>query len=222
MLRSAPLLLLLAAAEATAQTSGAVRLVGSVREMVSVRFHSDQSFGTGVTGSNAATDGRLDYTLDLGQVGVVPGRDNGLRGGAVNLILRSNTPYLLSASVVAQGFGSRPDEMQLSDIGFGLPRSAIAPSGDKARSEGTQHLDTRFDSDPIAATVRNGAPVFDATLEDLQGGAPLLRGDRISYGGGLQSPTNGLVVSTRYAVLPQYFRGNSDFEATVVYTISSP
>ncbi|MDQ3265484.1 MAG: hypothetical protein M3Y59_17800 [Myxococcota bacterium] len=217
------LTLLLTASPSWAQATGSVRIVGTVQEMVSVRFHSDSTSGAGVQGSNtASSNSDLDYTLDLGNVSVVPGRDNGIRGGRVDLILRANTSYVLTASVQGQGFGTHPDEFRLSDIGFGLPSSSITASGARARSEGTLVMDSRFDSDPLGAPVANGAAAFTATLQDLEGGVPVLRGERISYGGSLNSPNNGLVVSTRYAVVPQYFRGDTRFEATIVYTISSP
>lgn len=216
-------LILTISAPSLAQNRATVRLTGTVQEMVSVRFHGDRTVGSDVTGRNGKSqDNALDYTLDLGEVSVQPTRDNGMRGGVVDLILRSNTSYVLTATVTGTGFGTTDDEFKLSDIGFGMPAAAIAPSGDRARNDGTQLMDGRFDADPLAARVENGAPAFAATLEDLQGGVPVLRGERISLGGSLSSPNNGLIVSTRYAVLPQFFRGNTRFEATVVYTMSSP
>ena len=62
----------------------------------------------------------------------------------------------------------------------------------------------------------------EAIRKIADGEVPILKGSRISYGGSLNTPTNGLLVSTRYAVHPQYFRENSGFEATVTYTISTP
>jgi len=209
---------------AQAQTRGSVTIRGHISEMASLRFHSHQAVGEGVTGANLGQDSALNYSLDLGDVGVVPGRNNGVRGGEVTMILRTNTSYVLTASVSSTGFKSGPGEIQLSDIGFGLPSAEIEPSGERARSDGTQVLDpAKFDSDPLNATVSQGEPVYAATLADLAGGeVPLLKGSRISYGGSLNTPNNGLLVSTRYAVHPQYFRENAGFEATVTYTISTP
>lgn len=209
---------------AAAQTSGSITLRGHVAQIASVQFYSGTSFGPGVNGTNAGARGSaLSYTLDLGNVGIEAGRSNQIRGGEVKLLLRSNSAYVLTASVQARGFKAGPGEMSLSDIGFGIPQAEIEPSGHRARSDGTRVLDSaRFGGDPLQAEVVSGAPRFAASLADLQGDVPLLTGERISYGGSLNSPNNGLIVATRYAVLPQYFKDNAGFEATVTYTISTP
>ncbi len=209
---------------AQAQTRGAVTIRGHISEMASLRFYSHQTVGEGVTGANQGQDSALNYSLDLGDVGVVPGRNNGVRGGEVRMILRANTSYVLTASVSSTGFKAGRGEMQLSDIGFGIPSAEIMPSGERAKSEGTEVLNPqKYDSDPLSPSFSNGEPEYAATLADLSTGeVPVLKGSRISYGGSLNTPNNGLLVSTRYAVHPQFFRQNSGFEATVTYTISTP
>lgn len=215
-------LFILIGTTAVAQPRGSVTIAGYISEIASVRFYSDAPVGPGVRGENVGAQSALNYILDLGDVGVVPGRDNSVRGGEVKLILRANTAYVLSASVATSGFKPGAGELSLRDIGFGVPTAEIAPSGQRARSDGTQVLVAGIDSDPLSAPVTNGEPRYAATLADLQGETPLLRGDRISYGGSLNSASNGLLVSTRYAVHPQYFKANSGFSATVTYTISTP
>lgn len=209
---------------AAAQTRGSVTLRGHVAEIASVQFHSGSTFGQGVSGRNqGSASGALDYTIDVGNAGFEPGRDNGFRGGEVKLLLRSNSAYVLTASVEARGFKAGEGEFSLRDIGFGIPSEQITASGERARSEGTRVVNAgKFDADPLSASVVNGTPRFSATLADLQGDVPVLRGERISYGGSLNSANNGLIVATRYAVLPQYFKQNAGFEATVTYTISTP
>lgn len=209
---------------ALAQSTGTVRITGHVTQMASLKLHSASTFGGGVRGTNSGVDGALDYNLELGDVGLVQGRPNDPRGAEVTLALRSNTTYVLTATVVGSGFqGGSKDEIQLSDIGFGIVGGQIRPSGDRARSQNTTFTDARFDNDPAQVPVSvEGAPTYSATLEDLQGEVPLLRGDAISHGGSFRSPNNALLVPTKYAVHPQYFKRNEGFQAVVVYTLTTP
>lgn len=216
--------LLLGSLGALAQSRGSVRITGHVTQIASLKLHSASTFGPGVRGQDQGADGSLDYALELGDVGVVEGRSSEARGAEVTLALRSNSTYVLTATVVGSGFrsGSR-DEIALSDIGFGIPGAQIRPSGDRARSQNTTFTDARFDNDPTQVAVSAaGEPAYPATLGDLQGETPILRGDAISNGGGLRSPNNALLVPTRYAVHPQYFKRNDGFQAVVVYTLTTP
>src|SRR5688572_17677578 len=114
MVRWLVTMLTVVSATAAAQTRGTVRIAGHVSQMASVRFFSDSTVGSGVQGTNAGgADGSLDYTLDLGDVGIVPGRDNGVRGGEVRLILRSNASYVLTASVAGSGFANAAGDLTL-------------------------------------------------------------------------------------------------------------
>ena len=216
--------LFLMSLSAAAQDRGTVRIVGRVSEMASLRFHSSSVQGEGVTGQNASADGSLNYTLDLDDVRELEGRNNGVRGGAVTLALRTNSSYVLTATVQGSGFREGPGEIGLDDIGFGVPSAAIATSGDRARADGTQVVNAgKFDSDPLAASTLGGKPRYSATLADLANGpTPVLQGERISYGGTVNAPNNALLVSTHYAVHPQMFRRNDRFEATVTYTLTTP
>lgn len=210
-------------AAAEPSNRGTIRITGRVSEMASLRFHSSSVVGEGVTGSNSGSDA-LSYTLNLDDVGIVPGRDNGARGARVTLALRSNSAYVLTATVQGSGFRSGRGEISLDDIGFGLPTAQIAPSGDRARAENlVEPLGGKFDHDPLLASLNSGRPQYAATLGDLaRGPVPVLQGDRISFGGALDAPNNALLVTTHYAVHPQYFRRNDAFEAVVTYTLSTP
>ncbi len=216
--------LFLMSLSAAAQDRGTIRITGRVSEMASLRFHSSSVQGEGVTGQNAGADGSLNYTLDLDDVRELEGRSNGVRGGAVTLALRTNSSYVLTATVQGSGFREGPGEIGLDDIGFGVPSAAIATSGDHARADGTQVVNAgKFDSDPLTASTLGGKPRYSATLADLaQGPTPVLQGERISYGGTVNAPNNALLVSTHYAVHPQMFRRNDRFEATVTYTLTTP
>lgn len=217
------LALIASTAAAQAGNRGSIRITGRVSEMASLRFHSSNVVGEGVTGSNSGQDA-LSYTLALDDVGVVPGRDNGVRGGRVTMALRSNASYVLTATVQGSGFRSGEGEISLNDIGFGLPTAEIATSGARARNENlVEPLGGKFDHDPLLAATSGGRPQYSATLGDLQNGpVPVLQGDRISFGGAIDSPENALLVTTHYAVHPQYFRQNDGFEAVVTYTLTTP
>ena len=153
--------LFLMSLSAAAQDRGTIRITGHVSEMASLRFHSSSLQGEGVTGQNAGADGALDYTLDLDDVQQVEGRANGVRGGAVTLALRSNSSYVLTATVQGTGFRQGPGEIGLDDIGFGVPSTAIATSGDRARADGTQVVNAgKFDSDPLVASTAGGKPHY--------------------------------------------------------------
>ncbi|MBF5043142.1 hypothetical protein IR215_12200 [Simulacricoccus sp. 17bor-14] len=214
--------LLLLSLSAAAQDRGTVRIVGHVSEVASLRFQSSTLAGEGVTGQNAGNS--LNYTLNLGDLREAEGRPNGVHGGVVTLALRTNTAYVLTATVQGSGFRAGPGEIGLGDIGFGVPSAAITPSGDHARADGTQVVNAaKFDSDPLTASTAGGRPHYAATLADLaHGPTPLLQGERISYGGTVNAPNNALLVSTNYAVHPQMFRRNDRFEATVTYTLTTP
>ncbi len=215
---------LLLAAPAAAQRRGSVRIVGYVSQTASLQFHAASTFGDGVAGANSGGDGEaLDYTLDLGDVGKVPGRDNAMRGASIVLALRTNAAYTLTATVVSSGFSPGPSQVQLSDIGFGVPSAEIVATGERASAARTAVLNrAKFDADPSRAPVVGGAPKFSGTLEDLRSEVPLLHGDAVSRGGTLHSPDNALLVSTKYAILPQYFEPNAGFSAVIVYTLTTP
>lgn len=212
---------LLLAAPAAGQTRGSVRIVGYVSQTVSIQFHGASTFGDGVAGANRGGGETLDYILDLGDVGRGPGRDNGMRGASIVLALRTNAAYALTATVVDSGFSQGRSQVQLSDIGFGIPSAEIVASGRRASAARTVVL-KKFDADPSRARTVRGAPKFSGTLEDLRGKVPLLRGDAASRGGGLHSPDNAVLVSTKYAILPQHFAPNAGFSAVVIYTLTTP
>src|SRR5262249_22201193 len=139
--------------------------------------------------------------------------------------LCSNTAYALSAQVTASsGFGSAASgDITLSDIGFGLANlsnSGALVSGNPA-SDAT--IAGSFGNDPSTASKNSdGVPSFTTSLNDVASAATqVLSGPRISKGGDVSSPNNGLLVNTIYAVGPQFFTPTT-FSATVTYTITTP
>ncbi len=208
-----------------AQSSGTVTVNGSVGNAASVRWWSYTPLNT-ESGSNvpAVQGGPLSFTLDLGDVAAGTNL-NAYAGGTVQLMLRSNNTYTLSAQVTASsGFGVAANgDIVQSDLGFGLANltnSGALVQGDPA---GGSTIAGSFGNDPSAAVKDgDGVPAFAATLADIAGSTPVLSGPRISAGGGMGSPNNGLLVDTIYAVAPQLFSPTGAFSATVTYTISTP
>src|SRR5512145_2483584 len=105
-----------------AQGSGTVTVNGSVGNAASVRWWSYTPLNT-ESGVNApATQGGpLSFVLDLGDVAAGTNLNN-YAGGVVQLMLRSNNTYTLSAQVTAaSGFGVAANgDIVQSDVGFGL------------------------------------------------------------------------------------------------------
>lgn len=208
-----------------AQTSGTVTVSGSVGSAASVRWWSFTPYNT-ETGANvpALQGSPLNFTLNFGDVAAGTNLNN-YAGGTVQLILRSNDTYTLSAQVTASsGFGVAANgDIVRSDIGYGignLTNSGALVLGDPAANSS---ISGAFANDPSTAVKdADGVPAFAATLADIVAPTPILAGPRISAGGGMSSPNNGLLVDTMYAVGPQLFSPTGAFSATVTYTISAP
>lgn len=222
------------AGTAAAQTdSGTVTLQGNVSNSASLRWWSFTN-NNSVSGTNAPNtqNSPLVFTLDLGDVS--PNNANDYVGGTVQVVMRTNAAYTLSAAVTASsGFGAAGNangDFSLADIGFGIPASALAASGSgalvSAGAVGSSSVVAAFNSDPSSASKdADGIPTFSATLNSLSTTAPgtqVLSGPRISRGGSLNSPNNGLLANTVYAVGPQFFTPNTGFSATVTYTLATP
>ncbi|HET9532132.1 MAG TPA: hypothetical protein VFQ92_17360 [Blastocatellia bacterium] len=223
------------AATASAQSSdtGTVTITGTVNSTASLRWWTFTN-NNAVSGLNAPNtqNSPLVFTLDLGDVS--PNNASNYVGGTVQVIMRTNAPYTLSAAVTASsGFGAVGNtngDLALTDIGFGIPQASLAASGTGALVTATavsgSTVVAAFDNNPLtAAKDGDGIPTFGATLNNLSTTAPgtqVLSGPRISRGGGLNSQNNGLLANTIYAVGPQFFTPTGSFSATVTYTLATP
>ena len=193
---------------------------GRVSQVLSLKFVTHQTYGGAVVGaSNQSADSAFNYTFDLGDVGQAATENKPVIGGSVTMILRTNTPYILSAEAKGTGFRPEPGYIQLQDIGFGVPSSQIVTSGAMASSTNTRLL-AGLDSDVFAVVPAAGP--FAASLATLVGGAPILQGETVSHRGTLSSAANGLLVTTNYAVRPELYRSQDQFSVTVTYTVASP
>jgi hypothetical protein len=223
----------LAAGVASAQTTGTVNISGSVNKSASLRWWSFTNSNSS-SGANAPNtqNSPLAFTLDLGDVS--PNNVNSYVGGTVQVIMRTNAAYTLSAALTASsGFGAVGNtngDFAVTDIGFGMPQASIAASGSGALVTGTavsgSTVVAAFNGNPLTATKdADGIPTFGASLNSLATSAPgtqVLSGPRISKGGSLNSPNNGLLANTVYAVGPQFFTPAASFSATVTYTLATP
>ena len=212
-----------AAVVASAQTTGTVNVNGSVAKSASIRWWSFTAVNS-ETGTNSPNtqNSPLLFTLSVGDVS--PANSNNYAGGKVKVILRTNAAYALSAQVTtSSGFGAASGDLRLSDVGFGLANLANSGAlvfGDPATNS---VIAGSFGNDPSAAAKNaDGVPTFATSFNNLASSATqVLSGPRISKGGSVSSPNNGLLVDTIYAIGPQYFTPTT-FSATVTYTITTP
>ena len=214
--------LAIAAGTASAQSTGTVTINGSVAKSASIRWWSFTALNT-ETGTNSPNtqNSPLLFTLNVGDVS--PANANNYAGGKVKVILRTNAAYALSAQVTASsGFGAASGDITLSDVGFGL--SNLANSGALVFGDPATNsvIAGSFGNDPSAAAKNaDGVPTFPTSLSNVSSATQVLSGPRISKGGSVSSPNNGLLVDTVYAIGPQYFTPTT-FSATVTYTITTP
>jgi hypothetical protein len=207
-----------------AQSSGTVTVNGSVGSAAAIRWWSftplNAESGVNTPGTQ---NGPLDFQLDVGDV-AAGNNVNTYAGGTVQLMLRSNAAYTLTAQVTAtSGLTGGPGQIADTDIGFGLANlanSGVLVFGDPATNS---TIAGGFGNDPSAAGKNaDDVPNFATTLNDISAATPVLSGPRISNKGGMGSPNNGLLVDTIYAIGPQLFEPTGSFSATVTYTISTP
>lgn len=212
-----------AAGVASAQSTGTVTVSGSVAKSASIRWWSFTALNT-ETGANAPNtqNSPLLFTLSVGDVS--PANSNSYAGGKVKVIMRTNAAYALSAQVTASsGFGSAGSgDLTLSDVGFGLAN--LANSGGLVFGDPASNsvVAGSFGNDPsTAAKNADGVPTFATSFNNLSAATQVLSGPRISKGGSVDSPNNGLLLDTIYAIGPQFFTPTT-FSATVTYTITTP
>lgn len=214
----------IAAGAASAQSTGTVTVSGSVAKSASIRWWSFTALNseTGVNTPNTQNS-PLALTLSLGDVS--PANSSSYAGGKVKVVLRTNAAYALSAQVTASsGFGGAANgDITLSDVGFGLANLANSGAlvfGDPAT---TSVVAGSFGNDPSAAAKNgDGVPTFPTSFNNISAAATqVLSGPRVSKAGSVNSPNNGLLVDTIYAIGPQFFTPTT-FSATVTYTITTP
>ncbi|MCA9752234.1 MAG: hypothetical protein R3B81_05750 [bacterium] len=211
--------------DAFAQSTGNVNIVGRVDKAAAIRWWSFAPTNSGV-GSNAPAtqNGALDFSLDVSDVAAGNNLDS-YTGGAVQMMIRSNAPFNLTAQVTASsGFGSvAAGDIALTDVGFGL--SGLTNSGPKVFGDPATNsvVSPGFSADPaVASKDVDEEPIFSATIDDLSGGVQIISGPRVSNRGGVGSPNNGMLIDTSYAIGPQFYSPTDPIQATVTYTLATP
>ena len=194
-----------------AQTTGTITATGTTPTAVSATNTSDSN---------------LSATIALGTL--TPATGSSLASGTVQVRLRSNKAYTLSAQATALSFTSPGaadggNSLSLSDIGFGI--TAIDATG---ANVATGHTDTIVASSPSFdyrsgwPAVANGLTPFtasNATLSSISANTQVLSGSRISSKGNISTNNNFVLVTFGLATLPQYFTP-ANFSALITLTIS--
>jgi hypothetical protein len=238
---SARLLLLIAivamsAAVGTAQTSdnGSVTLQGSVSGYVEVRAGGAATLtnnsGGGITNNKIKGDklnNPTTMTIDFGEVG--PSNAASFVTATVPLRLRSNVSYTLKTTAGAIAYGSgTPDtsSVVLADIGFGVTTATRDAGGGVAA--GSDTIVATASGDPTAGgngsvSGATGRYVYNPghSLGDYTSSTTILTGPRVMNAMVGSGNTNGLVVTTMFAIKPQFFTPGS-FSTSVTFTISNP
>ena len=210
---------------ASAQSTGTVNIVGRVAKAAAIRWWTFTPINSGV-GANtpAVQNGPLDFQIDVADVAAGNNLDV-YTGGTAQLMIRSNTPFTLTAQVTASsGFGAAAaGDVALADIGYGIAN--LTNSGPKVFADpaAASTIAAGFSADPaVAPKDADGEPIFSATVDDVSGGVQVLTGPRVSNRGGIGSPNNGLLIDTSYAIGPQFYTPTDPISATVTYTLATP
>lgn len=210
----------------SAQSQGTVTINGSVNKAAAIRWWSFTPLNT-ETGANAPApqNSPLNFTMNIGDVS--PANLANYAGGTVQVILRTNAAYTLSAQVTASsGFGAvGSGDITLADVGYGLSGLAASGTGSlvTATAVSGSTFAGSFGNDPsTAGKDADGIPTYATTLNSIGASTQVLSGPRISKGGSVSSPNNGLLVNTHYTVAPQFFTPTGAFSATVTYTLATP
>lgn len=220
-------LVALTTTSALAQSTGTLTILGKVNKASAIRWQSFTSLNSEV-GSNtpAVANSPLSFTLDVDDI-AAGNNLNSYAGGTVQMILRSNAAYDLTAEVTTNtGFGVlAAGDVVLSDVGFGV--AGLANSGAGTKVFGNPAVDGTvsgtFASNPaLASKDVDDEPIFANTLADVAAPTTIVSGPRISNRGGVNSPNNGLLVNTTLAFGPLFFTPVDPFSATVTFTLATP
>jgi hypothetical protein len=201
-------LMLLAVPAALAQT-GTITITGAVPSAFSI-----------TSNTNAA----LSATVALGTL--TPGNTNTLTTGTVVARLRSNVSYHLSAQAVNTGIGATADDIQATDIGFGITAFSAAGADVITVPARTDAIVAKWDYTGGFPAPVNGLSPFvtatKATLADISANTSVLSGPRISARGNDGTSDNFAQATFGVAVLPQYFTQNASFQSVITLTMTTP
>jgi hypothetical protein len=221
-----------AATAAQSSDSGSITLQGNVSGYVEIRAGGAATL-TGNSGgginNNKSKGASLSpnvMTIDFGEVG--PSNTANFVIATVPLRLRSNAQYTLKMSASAMAYGGTPDaqSVTLADIGFGV--TSAARDGGGGVATGTDNVAAAVSGDPtnsangsINSTTGRYTYNGSFSLNSFTTSTTILTGPRIMNAMVPSANTNGLVVTTVFAIKPQFFTPGS-FSTSVTFTISTP
>jgi hypothetical protein len=174
--------------------------------------------GGSVTGS-ASVMNDLIVTINFGEVS--PLNTNSIVKVVVPIALRSNQPYQLSVSMSGLN-NANPQELQASDIGFGLQNPRLLGGAGKVCTQSTHVVRAPFDNDPAtAATVAaNGRVSYSSSLANLSGSTVILSGPELSKNNSIKrQQSDGWVFDAIFTITPQFFVAGVS-SATLIFSIA--
>jgi hypothetical protein len=176
--------------------------------------------GGSVTGSSDVTQD-LVVNVDFGEVS--PVNTSNVVKVVVPISIRSTSPYQVSVSV-AGNFGSDPQAVQRSDIGFGARNIRALGPQSRVCNDSTHVFRAPFNNDPAASVAldSNGRAAYASSLANVGASAVILSGPELTKGNSItrREPDNGYVFDAILAIRPQFY-ASGNFTATLTFTISA-
>ncbi|HEU4390819.1 MAG TPA: hypothetical protein VFV34_23645, partial [Blastocatellia bacterium] len=222
-----------AIASAQVLDSGTITLQGTVSGYVEVRAGGPATIsgnsGGGITNNKVKGDrfnSPTTLTIDFGDVG--PANTSTWVTATVPIRLRSNLSYTLKASASSMSYGSGTpdaDSVTLADIGFGVTAATRDSAG--GIIAGTDTIAASANGDPTSGGNGSinaaGRYTFNAnhSLNNYTTSTTIVTGPRINHAMVPTANTNGLVITTMFAIKPQFFTVGS-FSTSVTFTVSNP
>jgi len=182
---------------------GTVGITGYVAPASSISLWAVEPVGSSVIANLIEGGGPLSLIISL--------NDNiktKYAGGIITLALRSNFDYQFSASW-AMTINIKPE-----DVGFGLGNIRASGSHTASNAVSSAKITPKFNTNPF----NNGL----ATIKDLENGATLMTGSRISNGGLLNSPDNALLVDLWFAILRSILAQQKTCTIEVMLSLAKP
>jgi hypothetical protein len=171
-----------------------------------------------VTG-NANVTSDLVVTINFGEVS--PLNTNSIVKVVVPIALRSNQPYQVSVSMSGLS-NANPQELQASDIGFGLQNPRLLGGAGKICNQSTHIVRSPFDNDPASsATVgTNGRVSYSSSLANLSGSTVILSGPELSKNNSSKrQQSDGWIFDAIFTITPQFFVAGVS-SATLIFSIA--
>lgn len=235
---SAVALVLAWASSAWAQVdnrNGRVVITGNTTAGLKLAFYTFTETGStsgaiaaGAQGASNAfgQNDNLDFSFVLGDIGAGAVAPTLLRGGTIELALRSSSAagYILQATVTTDIDPANTQangELTLDDFGWGISAQPVC-NGDKANCVETGHTLGQPIFDATAVSTADPFPIFGAgeTLSQLTTTQTILNGGRITLRGQSNATNNALIVPTTYGIAPGMYAELATFTVTVAYTLS--